>query len=114
MSRSRVVFRVIVGGYLAYTGFSLVGNAMSDRPENYVLYTVIGILFLIIGVAWCASALIRFARHDYDDGLGEGPAIEEETAEEEPVLKDEAAAEEKSTADEMAEDTAETQAGKEE
>lgn len=78
MSRSRVFFRVIVGGYLAYTGFSLVGNAMKERPDNYILYTVIGVLFLVAGVAWCASALLRIVRHEYDDGMGEGPSIEEE------------------------------------
>ncbi|HIW83623.1 MAG TPA: hypothetical protein H9873_04800 [Candidatus Dorea gallistercoris] len=90
MSKSRVFFRVIVGGYLAYTGFSLVGNAMRERPDNYILYTVIGVLFLVVGVAWCAGALLKIARHEYDDGMGEEPAIEEEPAEEEPEREENA------------------------
>ena len=80
MSRSRVFFRVIVGGYLAYTGFSLAGRALSERPDNYIIYAIVGILFLIAGVAWCASALIRIAKHDYVDNYADDePEIEDDT-----------------------------------
>ena len=83
MSKSRVFFRLIVGGYLAYTGFSLVGNALSERPENYILYTGIGVVFTAVGVVWCALALLKIVRHEYDDGLGAAPEIDAPAADEE-------------------------------
>ena len=82
MSKGRVLFRIVVGGYLAYMGFSLAGRAISERPENYILYTAIGVIFLAVGVVWCAGALLRFARHDYDDGTGEGRKEDKNSIEE--------------------------------
>ena len=39
-----------------------------------------GILILIAGVAWCARALIRIAKHDYVDNYADDePEIEDDT-----------------------------------
>ena len=68
--------------YFYLLGFSLAGRAISERPENYILYTVIGVIFLAVGVVWCAGALLRFARHDYDDGTGESRKEDKNSIEE--------------------------------
>lgn len=77
MSKSRVFFRVIVGGYLAYLGVGLIRDAFTRRPEHYVLYIGIGAIFALIGLWWFARAAGAIIRHDYIDP-GAGPADDED------------------------------------
>ena len=41
-TKGRIMLMVIAGGYLAYLGGGLVTDAMKEKPENYILYTVVG------------------------------------------------------------------------
>ena len=79
-TKGRIMLMVIAGGYLAYLGGGLVSDAMKERPENYILYTVVGVLFLVIGAACCLFNLKKYIKHEYRDPFKD--AIEEEEAEE--------------------------------
>ena len=93
-TKGRIMLMVIAGGYLAYLGGGLVTDAMKEKPENYILYTV-GVLFLIIGAACCLFNLKKYIKHEYRDPFKD--AIEEDEASEEDAEPS------KSDADESAE-----------
>lgn len=78
MTKSRLYIYVIAGGYLAYTGFGLAKDALQQRPENYMLYLVIGILFAVIGGFFAVKSILRITKGDYADPMGE---LEDETQE---------------------------------
>ena len=80
-TKGRIMLMVIAGGYLAYLGGGLVTDAMKEKPENYILYTVVGVLFLIIGAACCLFNLKKYIKHEYRDPFKD--AIEEDEASEE-------------------------------
>ena len=98
-TKGRIMLMVIAGGYLAYLGGGLVSDAMKERPENYILYTAVGVLFLVIGAACCLFNLKKYIKHEYRDPFKD--AIEEEEAEEKP--SDEAEALEESPVAQMEE-----------
>ena len=50
-----------------YKRQGLVTDAMKEKPENYILYTVVGVLFLIIGAACCLFNLKKYIKHEYRD-----------------------------------------------
>ena len=43
--------RVVVGGYLIYTGWQLYAGITENRPTNFTLMMVFSILFVFVGVA---------------------------------------------------------------
>ena len=63
-TKGRIMLMVIAGGYLAYLGGGLVTDAMKEKPENYILYTVVGVLFLIIGAACCLFNPVSYTHLD--------------------------------------------------
>lgn len=69
MNKTRLYLYLIVGGYLAYTGFDLAANAFQNKLENYLLFLAVGILFLIIGAALAIRSLRRIVRGEYEDPL---------------------------------------------
>lgn len=96
MSRGRLFFRIIVGGYLAYIGAELMKDAFVEKPENYIMFAGAGILFFIIGLGWLIKAVLMAARHEYvdpDDGAKE--IDRESLLSDEDVLIGESTAEEK-------------------
>ncbi len=48
-NRSRDVIMAIAGGYLAYTGVQLVLGALEQKQDNYILFIVIGAIFIVFG-----------------------------------------------------------------
>lgn len=89
MSKSRVFFRVIVGGYLAYLGAGLVKDAVTEQPDNYILYAAMGIVFLVIGVVWCGLAIQKIIRHEYvDDNYGQFDDEDDDEEEEKPEISE--------------------------
>lgn len=80
MNKTRLYLYVIVGGYLAYTGFDLVQGAFAERPENYLLFIVIGIVFLVFGGILVIRSMGRIMRREYEDPLRD-PLEEKEDAE---------------------------------
>lgn len=80
MNKTRLYLYVIVGGYLAYTGFDLVQGAFAERPENYLLFIVIGIVFLMFGGILVIRSMGRIMRREYEDPLRD-PLEEKEDAE---------------------------------
>lgn len=67
MSKGRVYFRIVLGVYLAYLGFDLVRDTLADRPENYILFVVAGVLFMVFGVAWAGRAIKKAVNHEYEE-----------------------------------------------
>ena len=81
MTKGRFVFRLIAGGYLGYLGISLVKDAMTERPDSYILYTVLGVLFAVIGIGWLLLAVRTYMKEGLQDPDGGGTydKMEEET-----------------------------------
>lgn len=57
MGNGRVFFRVIVGGYLAYLGFGLVRDAITEKPANYIIFLLVGAAFTAIGLFWAVRSI---------------------------------------------------------
>lgn len=92
MSKSRVFFRAIVGGYLAYLGAGLIRDSFTSRPDYYVLYIGFGVIFVLIGFWWFVKAAGAIMRHDYiepGDNLTDEEADTDESAIEEAPKQDE-------------------------
>ncbi len=67
MTKGRLTIRIVAGGYLAYVGFRLTRDVLTDKPENYLAYLLFGALFMVVGGVWCALALKRYIKHDYEE-----------------------------------------------
>lgn len=64
-----MLFRIVAGAYVAYTGVTLFINAYNDRPEHYIMYLGIGVVFAIFGVLICGFSLkkLREANQEEQD-----------------------------------------------
>lgn len=89
MTKGRLTIRIIVGGYLAYIGFGLVRDVMAEKPENSLLYLIIGVFFMAVGGVWCFLALKRYVRHEYED-IWEGPEDKKTAGDEEEIAENDA------------------------
>lgn len=97
MSKGRLFFRIIVGGYLAYLGAGLMKDAFAEKPENYIMFAGAGILFVGIGLWWLIKSVLMAARHEYVDPDDVDEEIDREALlSDEDVPADEDAAEEES------------------
>ncbi len=83
MTRSRLYIYIIAGGYVAYTGYKLIKDAVAQRPDNYMLYLAIGILFIAIGGFFAIMSSLKVFRGDYVDSKKDsGDEPQEDTKEE--------------------------------
>ncbi|MCI8561016.1 MAG: hypothetical protein HFH03_07860 [Dorea sp.] len=78
MIKSRLYIYIIAGGFLAYNGFGLAKSALTQRPENYIVYSVIGVLFIVIGGFIAVKNVLKISRGDYIDPM---ESLEEELLE---------------------------------
>ena len=53
--RTRTTLRFLAGSYLAYTGFNLVKNILAERPDNFIVFMIVGFM----GVALYGNFMIR-------------------------------------------------------
>ncbi len=107
MTKGRVFFRVIVGGYLAYLGFGLVRDSFADKPDHYMFYIGIGAVFILIGLWWFLKAAGAIMRHDYVEP-GDVDAEDEAVGADDVDAEDGAGAGESSTEESPAADAAES------
>ena len=84
-SKGSLLIRVLAGGYLGYLGGKLLLESFMERPENYPLYITIGVVFLVLGIFWFVRAIIKLAKHEYFNPMGE---LEKDTEEEEKQEKE--------------------------
>ena len=62
--KSGLTFRIVAGGYVAYTGITLFINAFRDRPDNFILYLGIGVIFALFGGLVCGHSLKKLLKYD--------------------------------------------------
>lgn len=67
MTKGQITIRIIAGGYLAYLGFGLVKDMIVQKPDNYIIYLLFGIVFMVVGGIWCFLAFKRYIRHDFQE-----------------------------------------------
>lgn len=81
MTKSRLYIYTIAGGYVAYTGISLLKSALEERPDNYILYLLIGIVFIAVGGFFAVKSVLRIFKGDYAE-------TKEESEDEQEGIKD--------------------------
>lgn len=81
--KSRYAFRIVLGGWLAYIGCSLLYQMYSERPSNMVLISLIAVVFVIIGAICVIHSLKQV--FDFWKGQMPEPAEDEEKPEAEEV-----------------------------
>lgn len=67
MRKGQLMMRIVAGGYLAYIGFDVARDVIAKQPDNYVIYLIISIIFMVVGGIWCVQALKKYVKHDYVD-----------------------------------------------
>ena len=77
--KSRHTIMAIAGGYIAYTGISLISDVIQGKPKNGMLMILIGIAFIVIGIY---IVIIR-AKDAMKAGAEQDTGYEESTTDEE-------------------------------
>lgn len=67
MTKSRLYIYIIAGGYVAYTGLGLAKSALEERPDNYMMYLVIGIIFIAVGGFFGVNSVLKLSGGKYID-----------------------------------------------
>lgn len=86
-NKTRQGLWLVVGAYLAYTGFTLAKRVLEDKPDNSTLLLVAGVTFVGVGIAVVIRSIkeLRKPEEEVEDTADEGEEdIEEEESEEEP------------------------------
>ncbi|MEG0793303.1 MAG: hypothetical protein RR399_05730 [Lachnospiraceae bacterium] len=88
--KTRNMIQVLAGGYLIYLGGSLCKNVLESRPNNYILYILAGVFFVIVGGVLIIMNLKLMKDSskqdidiDADEETTDEETIDEETADEE-------------------------------
>lgn len=88
-NKSRDMLKIVVGLYLIWLGFDLGKSALTNRPDNYLMFVLCGAAFIIVGGAIAIfSAKRRMNPDSYDDVEEEDESEAEE--DEESLVIDEA------------------------
>ena len=78
------IFRVILGGYLGYLGIKLLVQMSQEKPSNMILMSVMGALFVVVGVGYAIFSLKKVLDLRKGEESDESPvATEDEEAEKE-------------------------------
>lgn len=83
---------MVAGGYLAFNGIDLIRNVMNEKPDNYILFSVAGVLFILFGLFMVVQAIKGLRKKEDIDGQSEQentelPEEETETLAEETGLE---------------------------
>ena len=102
--RSSLVIRVLAGGYITYLGGKLLLSSIKEQPDNYMIYVVAGIAFIIIGLIWFVKSGAKLLKKEYEDDSVMGQLKKDDKADDGKEAEDEDVAE--SVVSEEAEDAA--------
>lgn len=78
MTKSRLFLYIIAGGYVAYTGLGLSQNALAQRPDNYMIYLFIGVLFVAVGGFLAVYNARKLLKGDYVNFAESGPESDQQ------------------------------------
>lgn len=87
-NKGKNIIFALAGVYLAYLGGSLIMQSYREKPDQYVLFIVAGIGFLVFGLVILAGYLKVFFKHEEIKEEGEEGAAEGEIAEDTETAAD--------------------------
>ena len=61
-AKNGLTLRIILGVYLAYQGIKLLGIPAQERPDNFILFAICGIVFIVIGAVFAVNAVKNYIR----------------------------------------------------
>lgn len=67
MTKGSLTIRILAGAYLVYLGYSLVRDSVLNKPENFIVFLLIGLAFLILGATWCILGVKKYIKKEYTD-----------------------------------------------
>lgn len=79
-NRGQMLFRIIAGIYLAYQGVNLLTKVIQNKPDNYMLYAVFAIVFIVVGVVfliWAVKLLVKSEKEDIEIKSYQGEVTED-------------------------------------
>lgn len=82
---------LVAGGYLGYTGISLIMQVMKEKPDHYIGFVAAGVIFTIFGVAVAIRSIkgLMEPNEEETDEEGTPEGIEEQEEMEETVKESE-------------------------
>lgn len=76
-TKSRMMIRILAGGYLIYLGFDLMKGVLEGSSSNIMLFMLIGIAFIGIGLFLMINSGLVLYKKDYEDEQEEEPEEDE-------------------------------------
>lgn len=70
-TQGRLMILILAGGYLIYQGGTLIKNVCTERTDNYLVFMLFGIVFLILGVLFVGVNMKKLVKHEYMDPFEE-------------------------------------------
>ncbi|MFI3172490.1 MAG: hypothetical protein R3Y58_09030 [Eubacteriales bacterium] len=74
--KTRATLFVVVGAYLAYTGISLITDVIADKPDNMLLFIVMGVIFVVVGIYVMITKGKAIMNKEFDEPVDDGVDIE--------------------------------------
>ncbi|MCR5212901.1 MAG: hypothetical protein K6E10_00650 [Eubacterium sp.] len=64
-NKIKLITRVLVAAYIIYLGFMILKNAATS--ENQILFTIIGIVFFIVGGGFIVYSIYSFKKNNQEE-----------------------------------------------
>lgn len=65
--KSSFIFRIIAGAYLVYQGISLLTKVLKDRPDNFVLFAIISVIFIVAGAIFFVTTAKSYIKSEREE-----------------------------------------------
>lgn len=79
---TRRILMVLIGGYLAYTGFDLTRAVIGSAEKNKWMFLAFAFIFLVFGVALIVINIKVFIQEYREEQINTDPVLHEEKTQE--------------------------------
>lgn len=80
-----LMLRIIIGGYLLYTSYSLIEAITTTTGKEQLLFILATAVFTIVGIICIFFSVRSFSRGEYQGGSADTSVVEEDVIESEVI-----------------------------
>ena len=81
MNNNYYILRVIIGAVLDFYGVKLLGMTLQNRPDNYILFIVIAIVFIAVGTIYAIYSIKNYMKQMKDNEVSDNRKGDDESCE---------------------------------
>lgn len=86
-NKGSLILRIVVGAYLLYTAYSLVGGISEKQGKDQIFFGVFTVIFVLLGIVLLIFSIKPLIRGEYIGGAGDTSSQEENTSESEEITE---------------------------